>query len=191
MKIKRTLSIATLCIALCAVSTSCSNENKDSKEVAEELNDEKFGGKAEKEADKLVNAFLSNLYEVRAAENAAINATTPEVKKLAMMLVDAHTKMNEDVKAMATKKQVSLPTDLTDEQRKDIESMAEKKGLDYDKAFTDEMKEKHEDAIKNYEKIADNCSDGEIKTWAAETLPEVRSHYDMVMSTHNSIKDRK
>lgn len=191
MKITKTLNIATLCIALTAFTTSCSNEHKDSKDTAEDMNDEKFEGKAEKEADKLVGAFSSNLFEVRMSENAALNAATPEVKKLAMHLVEAHSRMNEDVKALATKKQVSLPTDLTEEQREDIEKLAEKSGLDYDKAYTDKMKEKHEDAIRNYEKISDKCSDAEIKNWASETLPEVRNHMDMVMTTHNSIKDRK
>lgn len=191
MKVTRTLSIAMLCAALAATTVSCSGNHNDSKDVAQDMNDEKFEGKAEKDADKLVDAYSANLFEIHLSENAATNATTPEVKNLAMMLVEKHNKMNDDVKMLATKKQVSLPTDLTDEQRRDIEKIAEKTGLDFDKAYTEKMKDKHEDALKNYEKIAGDCEDPEIKSWASENAREVRSHLDMVMSAHNSLKNRK
>ena len=191
MTLLKTLNTALLCLGLTVAATSCSNENKDSKEVAEELNEEKFDKDGEKAADKLVHAYSANLFEIKAAENAAVNATTEDVKKLSAMLVEAHTKMNADVKALADRKSITLPTDLTEEQRKDIEKLAEKTGLDYDKAFTDKMKSKHEDAVKFYEKTAEKCDDADIKNWAATTTPEVRSHLDMVLMTENSLKDRK
>lgn len=191
MKVTPTLCIAVLCSAMAFTTVSCSGKHEDSKDVAENMNDEKFDGKAEKEAEKLVDAWSANLFEVRMSENASLNATTPEVKNLAMMLVEKHNRMNEDVKALAAQKQVSLPTDLTEEQRKDIEKLAEKTGLDYDKHFTETMKEKHENALRNYEKIAEKCEDPEIQSWAAKNVTEVREHLDMVMSAHNAVKDKK
>jgi len=191
MTLLKTLNTALLCLGLTVAASSCSNENKDSKEVAEELNEEKFDKDGEKAADKLVHAYSANLFEIKAAENAALNATTEDVKKLSAMLVEAHTKMNVDIKSLADQKGVTLPSDLTEEQRKDIEKLAEKTGIDYDKAFTDKMKSKHEDAVKFYEKTAEKCDDAEIKNWAATTTPEVRSHLDMVLMTENSLKDRK
>jgi putative membrane protein len=107
------------------------------------------------------------------------------------MLVEAHTKLNTEVKTLADKKMVTLPSDITEDQRKDIEKLAEQKGLDYDKAFVEKMKGKHEKAIDFYEKTADKCEDTEIKVWATQTLPEIRSHLDMVLMTEEAIKDRK
>lgn len=190
MTLVKTLSAAVLCAGL-MMTTSCSNEPKDSKEAAEEMNENKFDKEGEKAADKLVHAFSANLYEIKASENAAMNATTPEVKKLAGMLVEAHTKMNEDVKTMAASKNVTLPTDLSDEQRKDMEKLTEKTGMDYDKAYTDQMKDKHEKSVNFYEKTSEKCDDPDIKSWAGNTLPEVRSHLDMVKNTHDLVKDRK
>lgn len=188
MKVTRPLSIAMLCATL-SLTVSCSHKPEDSKDMAENMNDEKFEGKAEKNAEKLVDAYSSNLFEVRVSENASLNATTPEVKNLAMMLVEKHNQMNQEVQALATKKQVSLPTDLTDDQKNDIEKLAQKRGVEYDKAYTEKMKEKHEDAIRTYEKIADKCDDPEIRDWAAKNVTEVRSHLDMVVSAHNTVKD--
>lgn len=191
MTLKTTLHTAILCFGLTLLTASCSHEEKDSKEVAEDANKENLDKDGEKAADKLVHAYSANLFEIKAAEQASMNATTPDVKKLSTMLVEAHSKMNMDVKTLADAKGVTLPMDLTDDQRKELEKLGEKTGIDYDKAFTDKMKSKHEDAVKFYEKTADKCDDAEVKGWAATTAPEVRSHLDMVLMTENAIKDRK
>ncbi len=179
-----------MAVCLMTIAVSC-NDTKDSKEIAEDINKENFDRKDAKEVDKLVEAYASNLFEIAAAQNASTNATTDEVKKLSAMLVEAHSKMNADIKTLADKKMVTLPTDISEDQRKDIEKLAEKKGLDYDKAFTEKMKTKHEKAVDFYEKTADKCEDTEIKIWATLTVPEVRSHLDMVIMTQDAIKDRK
>lgn len=189
MNFKKTLSAAVLCAGLMGFA-ACSGDHKDPKEMAEEMNDNKFDNDGEKAADKLVHAFSSNLYEIRASEEAAMNAATPEVKQLAGMLIAAHTKMNEEVKAMAATKDVTLPADLSDGQRRDLEKLGEKSGMDYDKEYTDQMKSKHEKAVDFYEKTADKCDDADIRTWASSTLPEVRSHLDMVKTTCESVKNK-
>ncbi len=191
MKVTRTFGIVMLCSAMAATTFSCSGKHDDSKDIAEEMNDEKFDGTAEKDAEKLVEAYSANLFEVRMSENASLNASTPEVKNLAMMLVEKHNRMNDEVKTLAAQKQVSLPNDLTEEQFKDIQKLGEKSGLDYDRHYTETMKEKHEKALQNYEKMAEKCENAEIKSWAAKNVTEVREHLDMVMSAHNAVKEKK
>lgn len=191
MTLKTTLHTAVLCFGLTVATTSCSNENKDSKEIAEDANKANLDKDGAKAADKLVHAYSANMFEIKVAENAAVNATTEDVKKLSAMLIEAHTKMNMDVKTLADSKGITLPTELTEEQRKELEKLAEKTGIDYDKSFTDKMKRKHEDAVTFYEKTADKCEDPQVRNWADATVPEVRSHLDMVLMTENAIKDKK
>jgi len=193
-----TIAKITLQHAICAslfLFASCTNSNnnhdKDSKEQAEDMNEEKFDRKGEKDADRLVEAYCGNLYEIRASENAASKATTADVKKLAAMIAMDHTKMNADLQSLASSKNITLPTDITDDQRKKLENLAEKSGLDYDKEYTSQMKDKHEDGVKAYEKTADNAEDAEIKQWASTTLPQIRSHLDMVKATDDKIKEMK
>lgn len=190
MTLKTTLHTAILCFGLTVFSASCSRE-KDSTEVAEDVNKENLDKDEEKAANKLVHAYSANMFEIKAAENAAMNASTEDVKKLSAMLIEAHTKMNADVKTLAEAKGVMLPTELTEAQRKELEKLAEKTGIDYDKAFTDKMKSKHEDAVKFYEKTSEKCDDPQVRNWASTTAPEVRSHLDMVLMTENAIKDKK
>jgi len=191
MRIRNKLAAAILSMSIITFAPSCSNEPNDSKETAEEMNEAKFDKDGQKEADKLVEACSSNLFEIKASENAELNAFTPEVRKLASMMVAAHTKMNEVVKGLARVKGINLPTELTSDQKEQMEKLAEKNSIDFDKTYTEKMKEKHENAIRFYERIAEKCEDGDIKLWAENTVSEVRGHLDMIMSAHNIIKDMK
>lgn len=191
MRLLKTITCysTTLCFAL-ALATSCSH-NPDAKDIAEEANEEKFDRKGEKAADHLVDAYSGNMYEVKVSENAALNASDPEVKKIAAMMVEAHTKMNTDVAALAGQKQVTLPADLTDEQRKCIEKLTEKSGVEYDKEYISDLKDKHEKTLKMLEKVSEKCDDPEIRNWAANSIPEVRHHLEMVNAAHDNLKNRK
>src|ERR1044072_8859742 len=158
---------------LLAITLGSCSHTPDSKEVAEEDNSEKFSGKEEKAADHLVQAYSGNMYEVKVSENASLNATDPEVKKIANMMIDAHTKMNADVAVLAAQKNVSLPTDLTEDQRKCIDKITEKTGLDFDKEYVADLKEKHEKTLKMLQKVSEKCEDPEIRNWASTSIPEV------------------
>lgn len=186
------------CLSLGLMMTmSCtnSNSNKDdqpgTKENAEEKNAERFDNQGEKDADRLADAYLGNLYEIKASEDAAIKASTAEVKKTAAMMVEAHTKMNSDIKALASRKAITLPTMMTDEHQRKMEDLTKKTGLDYDKEYVDQMKSKHNDAERKLEKLADDANDQDIRTWAAAAVPEIRAHLDMLKATHENLKDMK
>ncbi|MCE3259517.1 MAG: hypothetical protein K0S12_1158 [Bacteroidetes bacterium] len=187
------MNSAVLCLAV-TLSTSCSDNAKkeeDPKDHAEEVNEEVHNRQGEKDAERLSECFMGNLYEIMASETAVSKATTPEVKKMAEMIKDAHAKMNTDLKDLATRKNITVPADITDEQKRDMDKLNEKTGIDFDKEYTQQMKNKHEDAVKKYEDIADKSEDADIKSWASATLPEVKSHLTMVESTWETIKDMK
>jgi putative membrane protein len=190
---KFTLKTAILFLSV-TLATSCNNnanDSKDSKEVAEEVNEDKFNREGEKDADRLNEAYVTSLYEIKASENAVTRATTAEVKKLAEMMVKSHSKMNSDIQALAAKKNITLATDITDELNRKMEKLTEKNGLEYDKEYTEQMRERHEEGIKLCDRAADKGEDAEIKQWAASSTPELRAHLDMIESTHNIIKDMK
>lgn len=189
---KITFNAAILCLSI-TLAPSCSNSNdsKDSKEVAEEINEEKFNREGEKDADRLNEAYVTSLYEIKASEQAVTRATTAEVKKLAEMMVQAHTKMNTDILGLAQSKNITLATDITDELNRKMKKLNEKNGLDYDKEYTEQMRERHEEGIKLTERAAEKGEDADIKQWATSSTPQLRSHLDMIESTHNVIKDMK
>lgn len=188
---KFTLKAAVLCLGITVVTSCSNNEHKeeDPKEHAEEANEQKFDNQGEKDADRLSEVHMINLYEIMASETAASKASSSEVKKLAEMMKTAHTKSGKDLADLAAKKNITLPADITDEQKRDLDKLNEKTGDDFDKEYADQMENKHKDAIDKFEKIADKGEDADVKSWAATVVPELKSHLTMVESCKENLKN--
>lgn len=158
---------------------SCNNgkNSNDGKDVAEELNDEKFeSNKQEKDAQFVVDAAEMNIEEIQMGQLAMQKGSSTHVKELGKMMVDMHTKSQADLSAMANNKFISIPTSPTDDAMESFNKLNTKSGIEFDKAYADMMVEKHKDAIKTFEKASTDCEDTDIKNWAATSLPDLRAH---------------
>jgi putative membrane protein len=189
---KITIKSAVMCMGL-LFATACGHDTpgEQSKEHAEEANAENFAKEGEKDADRVTDVYELNMYEIKSSEQALTKATDAEVKKIAQMMVDAHSKMSTDLQQLATSKGITLPTGLTNEQTRDLDNLNEKSGLDYDKEYLDQMKKGHKDVIDKLQATSDKAEDADIKAMADKALPEVRSHLDMVEATREKVKDMK
>src|SRR6185369_3299545 len=130
---KAVTPLITAAMAAALFFTSCTNEKKpdDSKDVAENKNEERFDNKAaEKDAAFLVDATTISLEEVGLGELAKTKGMMQEVKDMGTMMVTDHGKAIEEIKALAAKKSVSIPDRLNDDAQKDIGKFSEKKEKD-------------------------------------------------------------
>lgn len=159
---------------------SCKNESKqeDPKEVAEDQNEAKFDSIDSKEDDSefLIDATEINMAEIEIGKLAQTKSNNPEVKKFGKMLVDEHTKAAAEVKAIADKRNFSLPTSITEEGKDEYDKLNKKTGTDFDKKFADMMIGGHEKAIDRFNKAAENTTDEEIKTWASNSVTALTAH---------------
>lgn len=167
---------------------SCNNDSKDPKKLAEEHNDAKFDDSKEKDAKFLVDAASINLEEIELSQLAETRAVGVKAKELAKMMLDDHKKSLEEVKTLAAKKMVTLPTSLTDESQNTYNKLVEKNGNDFDKKYCEIMTEGHKSAIKEFEKEANEATDMDIKNWASKTLPVLRNHLDHAMTCSEEYK---
>jgi putative membrane protein len=163
------------------LTVSCDNNQKpeDTKEIAEEKNEAKFDSrKQENDAEFLVNAAEINLEEIQLGQLAQQNGKTTHVRELGKMMEEAHTQSMNDLTILAQNKMISIPTSPTDDAKDTYERLNKKTGKDFDEAYADKMVSKHKDAVKAFEKAAEDCNDPEIKNWAATSLPNLRAHLD-------------
>lgn len=161
--------------------SSCGYNQKqpDTKDVAEERNDETFDNNKQKnDAEFLVNAAENNLEQIQLAQLAQQKGRTTQVKELGRMMEDAHTKSQRDLTALARSKSVTIPTTATNDVQDAYKDLNEKSDNDFDKAYTDLMVRKHKDAISDFEKASTDSNDSEIKNWATTSLPDMRKHLD-------------
>src|SRR5690606_13572542 len=136
---------------------SCSPQNNDSKEIAEDANEEKFDDTGLKnDTDFAVTAADGGMLEVQLGELAKTKASSEEVKMFADMMVTDHTKANEELKALAAKKNITLPTALSDKSRNTYEDLSKQTGKDFDEAYASQMVDDHEKTVSDFKKQADN-----------------------------------
>ena len=173
-------TISTLSLALVAIlflSTCNKKDGGDSKEFAEEQNEEKFeDNKTENDAEFVVEAADGGMFEVQAAELAIKTSPSDEVKKFAQMILKDHSTANTELKAIAEKKNITLPIALSDDKQKKYDDLADKAGEEFDKAYCKLMVDDHEKDVKEFKKQAEKGEDPELKSWAAEKVPTLEHH---------------
>jgi len=182
--------IFSLFVSFCLVTfTSCTKNTKDdSKEVAEDQNEEKFDNAALEDGSEFaVEAADAGMMEVELATLALSKASSTKVKEFAQAMLDDHSKANEELKALAQKKNITLPTTLSDKHQKKYNEMSEKTGADFDKEYCDLMVKDHKDVVDMFKKARDKAKDPDLKTWASEKLPTLEHHLTMAERMKESV----
>ena len=190
-RIFRILTLVSLVSMLaCESRRESDSDNEDSKEVAEDANDEKFkDNDLEKDADFVANTVAANYGEIKFAQLANKRSANPEVKRVASMLVEEHTKTLNELKTLAQAKTISVPVEEDDEAKRKTERFSDEAGKDFDKKWCKEMIDRHEESINNFEKRMEKTEDPELKSWISNTLPHLRMHLEKLNACHASIKD--
>jgi putative membrane protein len=120
--------------------------------------------------------------EVAVGKVAAEKATSEDVKKFGQMMVDDHSKANEELKTLAESKKIDL-TKASAQAQKAGERISQKfsklEGAEFDKAYMALMVKDHEQDTKEFEKQSKDGDDADIKAFAAKTLPTLQHHLEM------------
>lgn len=167
-----------------------SHKPEDTKEVAEEHNDEKFSNTGnEKNAQFLVNATEVNLEEIQLGQLAQQKSIKPDVQTLGEMMVTGHKKSLEEVTALAKQKGISVPVSATDDAKDKYNKLNDKSGSYFDKDYCDMMVKGHKETIEKFEKYIKESNDADIKNWAVKTLPDLKMHLDHSLVCQEKCKD--
>jgi putative membrane protein len=165
---------------------------EDNKEIAEDQNDERLEDTGIKDdAEFAVDAADGGMLEVQLANVAMRNAASSEVKEFAQMILNDHSKANDELKSIAEKKNIVLPIALSDKSQEKLEDMSEKTGAEFDKAYCNYMVKEHKEDINEFEKQAEKGNDPELKSWAAEKLQTLERHLSVAESLDESIAENR
>ena len=178
----RHLKILSLLLALASFSmTACTSDKpKDSEKAADKVNDAKTEtNRSEEDAEMLVNAASSDMYQISAGEVAAGMATQPSVKEFANMMVTMHKTMSDETKMVAAKKAYTLPTAMANDYMDDVEDMKKwTKGKEFDTKYINAQIDQHQKILDGIEKRMAATVDSDIKMWAQKASSGVRMHLD-------------
>jgi putative membrane protein len=189
---KALLQVTFVGTILLIASCNFSQRPADTKEVAEERNEEVFdSNKQERDAQFIVNAAEINMEQIQLGQLAQQRGTTAHVKELGKRMEDAYTKSQRDLAALAQSKRITIPTSPTDNVKDAYEDLNDKSGNDFDEAYTDMVVSRHEDAIKTFEDATSDRYDTDVNNWAIATLPDLRTNLNYSLDTQKLNEELK
>ena len=114
--------------------------------------------------------------EVELGKLAAEKASAEEVKKFGQRMVDDHSKANDELKALATSKSVTLPSEIGPEEKALRDRLMKLSGPAFDQAYMKAMVSDHVKDVNEFKKEANSGRDPQVKSFASNTLPTLEEH---------------
>ena len=133
-------------------------------------------------ADFAVEAANAGMTEVELGKLAQEKAMNQRVKDFGAMMVQDHTSAGDELKKLATAKNITLPAVAGDDAKKHMDDLSKKSGKDFDKAYMNMMLDGHKDVLKKFQKAASDLKDADIKNFASSTIPTIQKHIDSAMA---------
>jgi putative membrane protein len=158
---------------------------------------------------------ITNMAEVQLGKLAQERAQSPQVKQFADMMVKDHTKANEELKQVASKLNVQLPTELDEKHRDLADRLSKLQGAEFDREYMNAMVDGHEDAINKAEDRANQANrstsaggsdpnaqatgttggdmqnEQAVNQWATKTLPTLRQHLQRAEQVQQQVEKQQ
>ena len=132
------------------------------------------------ETDFANDAGAGGMMEVELGQLAEKNGSSPAVKNFGKMMVTDHSKLNDELKDLAAKKNITLPTSVTSDQQNDIDKLTKETGKDFDKDYVSMMVDDHKKDIDAFEKAQDKITDTDFKVFITKALPVLHKHLNAI-----------
>jgi putative membrane protein len=114
--------------------------------------------------------------EVKLGDLAAQKGTRDDVKTFGQMMVKDHTAINDDLKALAAQKGVTLPDSLDAKHQRMVDKMAALTVSEFDAAYIAGMIKGHKKDAKAFKAESAETKDADIKSFVDKSIPVVDGH---------------
>ena len=121
-------------------------------------------------------AAKGGMFEVVMGTLAEQNAQNEDVKSFGKRMVTDHSKANDELKSIASKKGVQLPS------KEPVGKWTS------DKAYMDMMVKDHEKDLAEFKEEANSGSDPDVKKFADDTAKMIQEHLDLAKETQAKLK---
>jgi putative membrane protein len=124
----------------------------------------------------ILAAAQGGMTEVKLGELASTNAMRDDIKAFGHMMVRDHTAINDDLKALAAQKGVTLPDSLDAMHQEMVDKMAALSGSGFDDAYIKGMIKAHKKDAKAFKAESAATQDADIKSFLDKSIPVVEAH---------------
>lgn len=140
-------------------------------------------------AQEFVNkAAIGGMFEVDSSKVAAAKARDQSVKDFARKMIDDHGAANSKLATIAGEQKLQVPAALDVKHDGDLDALNGATDP-IDGAYVQMQRDAHADAVKLFESYAQDGDNATLKTFAAQTLPTLKKHREMVEALSSGMAD--
>jgi putative membrane protein len=170
-----------LMLAIFAGFTTLAQE-KDPVKKANDANEKKADNDriiSEDIADFLVKSADARMMDAKEGKLASEKGTTAAIRNYGKLMINDQAVLLEKIKALAAKRNITLPKGISDKKEDGREDLAAKTGKDFDDKFIKMMKIDHKRDVRLF-KDAIEFKDEGVSEFAKKYLPLIQSHLDKI-----------
>ena len=136
----------------------------------------------------LLKAMQDGMAEVRLCQLALQHSQNDDVKRFAQRMIQDHTRTDQEISQLASRKGITLPQDVSEKQKLTYDALSKLSGASFDKEFMDHNVSDHEGDVKDFEEQIQKGTDQDIKAFAARTLPMLQTHLQLSKEVDGKVK---
>jgi len=159
--------------------------------TAEKPHTDHAAGATGADAAFVKKAADGGMAEVALAKLAQEKASNADVKSFAAKLEKDHTAANDELKEVASKKNITLPASPSKNHQALHDKLAKLSGAEFDKAYVSAMLEDHQKDVREFARVSSASGDADVKAFATKTLPTLKDHLKQVQDLSKSIGAKK
>ena len=126
--------------------------------------------------------------EVALGQLAQQKGSSAQVKAFGDHMVRDHSKSNDELQRIVTRKGMELPATPNAQQQEDAAKLGKLPAGSFDRAYMDRMVADHKKTIALFQGEAKGGKDAELKAFAAKTLPALTEHLKMAEQTRAAVR---
>lgn len=131
------------------------------------------------DAEFMKSAAHSDQNEMQLSKMALTKDVSPATKTLANKMIADHTKSTANLKPIAAKAGVALPTDMDAEHKAMAPQMEKLAGKAFETKYLSQMQTDHQKTANTLKAHEQMTKSGPLRSWIGTTLPVVEQHLSM------------
>jgi putative membrane protein len=136
----------------------------------------------------VTKAASGGLYEVKSSQLVLDRGVKGDLRSFAQRMIDDHSKANDQLKQLASRKRINVPDQMNEPELDMYNKLDAAQGSQLDQLYEDQQVKAHDNTIKLFQDARDQLSDGDLRNLAAEKLPILREHRQMLTSIEQGNK---
>lgn len=133
------------------------------------------------------DAAEGGMAEVKLGQLAEDQGSSDVVKSFGKRMVEDHSKANDQLKEVALREKMKLPTELNKKNEKTYARLSALSGDAFDRAYARDMVRDHQNDIAAFKQEVSSGQNAAIKNFALQTLPTLEDHLKMAREMEQTL----